>query len=211
LRVISLLSGGIDSAVSTALALDNGAEVISVHMLNYPFANNDSTEKIKKLMQLLAKRFDKKLRLHIVPYSKVQIAIAKNTERKFACVLCRRMMLRIAERVAQNEHAEMLLTGESLGQVASQTLQNLATEHSAVHLPIAQPLLGMDKLEIERIAKNYGTFEISILPGSCCNLAPSKPSTQSRLEKIEFEECKLDIEEIIESAMKEMKTYDFAP
>jgi thiamine biosynthesis protein ThiI len=112
------------------------------------------------------------------------------------CVLCRRMMFRVAERLARRVDAQFLVTGESLGQVASQTLANLNVEERATSLPILRPLIGFDKVEIERIAKSIGTYGISTMPGLCCTMAPKKPSTYARHQDASHEEGNVDIEEL---------------
>lgn len=205
-----MVSGGTDSVVSTALAIEQNAEVVAVHMLNFPFSDVDTTEKIKKILQILAKQFNKKIKLILVPYSKTQTQIAKHTKRKYACVLCRRMMLRVADKVAKQENAQAILTGESLGQVASQTLQNLQTEASAIGIPVLRPLLGMDKLEIERLARKFNTYETSILPGGICRLIPDKPATQAKKEIIESEESKLGVDSLVSELLRGINVYEIA-
>lgn len=208
MKVVSLVSGGIDSAVATALAMEQNAEIVAVHALLYPFSSTDTTEKVKKILQKLANRFNRKIKLIVVPFSEVHEEIAKNTKRKYACVLCKRMMRRAAEKIALQENADALLTGESLGQVASQTLPNLETISTSVSLPVLKPLLGMDKMEIEKLAKKFQTYEISILPGSTCRLVPEKPSTQAKLKVIDEEEKKLDIEKMISEALEGKKVHE---
>jgi len=132
----------------------------------------------------------------MVPHGKAQTEFARNCRRNMECVLCRRMMLRVAERMAAKHGADCIVTGESLGQVASQTLTNIFVEERATKLPIIRPLIGFDKVEIEKIAKNIGTYEISILPGLCCTIAPKKPSTYSRLETALEEETRVDLENL---------------
>lgn len=202
MKLVSLLSGGIDSAVSTSLALrEKGIEVIAVHFLNYPFTEKSSEEKIKKIVHILSKKHKKKIKLAIVPFGKTLTEIGRNAERKYSCVLCRRMMLRVAERIAVKENAMALVTGESLGQVASQTLSNLRAEFIA-GIPVIRPLLGMDKTEIEKIAREIGSYEFSLLPPSCCHLVPEKPSTRAREKLIKEEEAKINVNELIKYAVK---------
>jgi len=199
-KAIALVSGGIDSAVAAVLALEQGMQPVFLHFDTVPLGNTKGREKTMLLARHLAQLFGKKIKVIIIPHGNVLFAIAKNCDRKYGCVLCRRMMLRIAERIAKKEKAGALLTGESLGQVASQTLSNLNAEHSAVSIPIIRPLLSLDKLQIEKLAKKFGTFETSILPSACCSI-PSKPSTRASQTLIEEEEKKLDIESLLRKSL----------
>ena len=203
-KVLSLVSGGIDSAVASALALEQGLELVILHFDTIPLGNTRGKEKTEKLAKHLAKKFGKEIKICVVPHGENLFAIAKNCNRKYGCVICRRMMLRVAEKVAEKEGALALLTGESLGQVASQTLFNLNAEHSALGIPVIRPLLGMDKLEIERLAKGFETFETSILPSACCSI-PVKPSTKATQKRIEEEEKGLEIGALLENSLKNIK------
>jgi thiamine biosynthesis protein ThiI len=201
-KVVSLLSGGIDSPVSTHLLLRKGVEVVAVHYDNQPFTDDKQLNKTKELIKRLEEHSGKMAKKYIVPHGPSQTEIARNTHRRYQCVMCRRMMFRIAERIAEIEGADAIATGESLGQVASQTLPNIRTEEHAVNIPILRPLIGLDKVEIERIAKEIGTYEASIGPGLCCTIVPDKPSTKSRLKVIIEEESKIDLEELVEKAIE---------
>jgi thiamine biosynthesis protein ThiI len=203
-KVLVLVSGGIDSAVVSALALEQGLDISMLHFSTVPLGNTKGLEKTKTLARHLEKKFGKKIKVCVVPHGDTLFAIAKTYNRKYSCVLCRRMMLRIAEKVAKKEGASALVTGESIGQVASQTLFNLNAEHSAQTLPVIKPLLGMDKMEIERLAKKFETFETSILPSACCSI-PSKPATKATEEKILREEKGLEIDKLVKTALKGLK------
>ncbi|MEE9151511.1 MAG: hypothetical protein V3U20_06740 [Thermoplasmata archaeon] len=200
MKLISLISGGIDSPVATQLMLERGAEIVAVHFDNRPFTGDGQLNKTKAIIEHMEKLNKKNIKTFIAPHKGSHIAFAKNCKRNLHCVLCRRMMFRVAEKIAQMEGADALLTGESLGQVASQTLRNINTESQAVDIPILRPLIGLDKLEIERMAKRTGTYEISILPGMCCDMVPKRPSTYSKLSSILEEEEKVDIEGLVEEA-----------
>ncbi|MEE9116372.1 MAG: 7-cyano-7-deazaguanine synthase [Thermoplasmata archaeon] len=202
LKVVSLLSGGIDSPVSTHMLLRKGVEVIALHYDNQPFTDEKMLNKTKELIARLEEHSGKSMKKYIVPHGPSQAAIARNAHRRYQCVMCRRMMFRIAERIAEMEGAEAIATGESLGQVASQTLSNIRTEEQAVNIAILRPLIGLDKVEIERIAKEIGTYEASIGPGLCCTIVPEKPSTKARLKAILVEESKIDIEDLVEKAIE---------
>lgn len=203
MKVVALLSGGIDSAVAIYLMMKQGVDTVAINMDNRPFTDEKQTNKAVKLVEQLSKIFNKKIRMYVVPYGKtIQVAIAKSCNRHLQCVLCRRMMFRVSERIAEKENADAILTGESLGQVASQTLRNIKVEEEAVNLPIIRPLIGLDKVEIIDTAKKIGTYDISISPGLCCTIAPNKPATHSNLSNIKIQEEKLDIDTLAEDAVK---------
>lgn len=210
-KLIALVSGGIDSAVSAALALEAGHELVVLHFERHPLSCLRAQEKVKQIAALLAKRFGKKITFVVVPHSGALTSFVRECEHKMVCVLCRRMMLRIAEMVAHEHNAGALLTGESLGQVASQTLPNMSAESGATEMRVAMPLLGMDKLEIEKLAKHYGTYEISIQPGACCEVVPNKPATASTRARAEAEEAKVDVSGIAEQAFAGRKTIEIGP
>lgn len=202
MKVLSLISGGIDSPVAAALALEQGTIVVFLHFQLYPYSHWQVENNTKEIVKALSKRFNRKLKLILVPFGKIGEDLIKGKQRKYQCILCRRMMLRAASEIGKRENAAAILTGESLGQVASQTLSNITAEQNAASLPVVRPLLGMDKLEIERLAKQFGTYNISIRPGGCCRLSPAKPATKSSMEKIREQEKNLNIERIIKNCLK---------
>ena len=198
MRGLLLISGGIDSPVAGYLMAKQGLELVQVHFDNRPFTSDGEVEKAMALMKKVDEAAGTSSKRLLVPHGKSQAELAKSCRRNMECVLCRRMMFRVAERLARKYDAGFIVTGESLGQVASQTLANINVEERATSLPILRPLIGLDKVEIERIAKRIGTYETSIMPGLCCTIAPKKPSTYSRLAVAQDEESKVDIEKLAE-------------
>jgi len=197
-RAVALLSDGIDSPVAVYLMLTKGVDVIALHMDNGPQARN-AMEKVKLLVDRLERVTGKKIKLFIAPHHPNHQMFVSRCSMKYHCVLCKRMMLKAAEMLAKREGADFILTGGSLGQVASQTLKNLRAEEEAVNLPVIRPLISMDKDDIVRIAREIGTYEISILPGTCCGMAPEHPVTRARLEEIYEEEEKLPLSSMMEA------------
>lgn len=194
MKCIVLLSGGIDSPVAAYMMARQGVELVLVHFDNRPFTSDAELEKARKLMTQLDCATGRKLAKIIVPHGDSQAEVAKNCRSNMQCVLCRRTMFRVAERLALRYGASAIITGESMGQVASQTLANILVEERATTLPVLRPLIGLDKVEIERIAKEIGTYATSTMPGICCTIAPKKPSTYSKLGSAIEEEAKVDIE-----------------
>ncbi len=199
------MSGGIDSPVAAYLMLKLGAEIIALHLDNRPFTDDKQLIKTITHIKQLEKVSNTNIKTYIAPHGDTQLAFARECRHNLQCVLCRRMMLRTAERLAELEGAAAIVTGESLGQVASQTLKNIMVESEAVNLPILRPLIGLDKIEIERIAKEIGTFEISISPGICCTIVPNKPSTYANLKSVLGEETKVDLKILIEDTIEKIK------
>jgi thiamine biosynthesis protein ThiI len=195
-RGVVLISGGIDSPVAGYLMGRQGLELIMAHFDNRPFTSDDEVKKAIGLMKKVDEVLGTKSKKVLVPHGKAQAEFAKCCRRNMECVLCRRMMLRVAERIAKRFDAGFIVTGESLGQVASQTLANINVEERATALPVLRPLIGFDKVEIERIAKRIGTYEISIMPGLCCTIAPKKPSTYAQISQATDEETRVELEKL---------------
>ncbi|HBF5453481.1 TPA: tRNA 4-thiouridine(8) synthase ThiI [Clostridioides difficile] len=208
-RAMSLLSGGIDSPVATWMVAKRGMEVEAVHFHSYPFTSERSQEKVKDLAKILAK-YCGRVRLHKVNILEIQKAIGENCNEEEATILSRRFMMRIAQRLSEKRHCDALITGESIGQVASQTIQGLTCTNAVVDLPVFRPLIAMDKSDIVDIAKKIGTFETSIVPEEdCCSaFSPRKPVTKPRLEKIEKSETALDIEKLVQDAIDKIEVED---
>ncbi len=201
-NVCCLISGGIDSPVAAYRLMKRGCSVIFIHFHSYPYLDKTAQDKVMELVKNLnAYQFSSKL--YLVPFGEIQREISVTVEPAYRVVLYRRMMLRIAREIALKEGARALITGESLGQVASQTLDNMTTIESAVSMPILRPLIGMDKDEIIEEAKRIKTFDTSIMPDQdCCQLfVPKHPSTRTKVREIEFKERSIDIDEMMKKAL----------
>ncbi len=208
-RLITLLSGGLDSPVAAHRLMKRGCRMDFVHFHSYPFLDRTSQDKACQLARQLT-RYQYHGRLFLVPFGEIQqhiIGVAPPPDR---VVLYRRCMLRIAEAIARDRDGQALVTGESLGQVASQTLHNLRVIEAATTLPVLRPLIGMDKTEIMAEAQALGTFETSILPDQdCCTLfVPRHPATRAQPARIEASEAKLDIPALIQMALEAIETVD---
>lgn len=205
MKVVSLVSGGIDSPVAAYLMLNRGVEVVGLHLDNRPFTDDSTLHKTNTLIQRLDELFNTKIKTYVAPHGDAQTEIARNCGRRFQCVLCKRMMYRIGGRVAEKENACALVTGESLGQVASQTLQNLRVLTEAASVPVLRPLIGFDKEDTIKIARRIGTYDTSTQPGLCCTIVPDKPSTSARMDEILEEEKKINVDEMIEDSVSRMR------
>lgn len=197
MRLVALVSSGIDSPVAAYLLAPKATEIIFVHADNRPYADDREIEKFYTLAQYLKKILPTKVRAFLVPHGKTLEAYLQHADQKFTCVFCKRMMLRYAEAIARSEHAQAIVMGDSLGQVASQTLQNIRVVEQAIALPVLRPLLGFDKEDTIKIARKIGTFELSIAPAGGCAAVPIKPSTRARLEQVLDEEKKVDVDELV--------------
>ncbi len=211
-RVAALMSGGIDSPVAAWRMMKRGCRVVFVHFHSVPYLSAASKEKAMALARHLT-RYQYGSRLYMVPFGEIQREIVLTGPPPLRVVLYRRLMVRIAERIARGERCQALVTGESLGQVASQTIENLSRLNEVATLPILRPLIGMDKEEITTQARAIGSFEISIEPDQdCCQLfVPKHPSTRTTQEVIEKAEVGLDIEGLVARgvAEAEWKEYQF--
>jgi thiamine biosynthesis protein ThiI len=210
-RVAALLSGGIDSPVAAWRLMKRGCKVLLIHFHAFPLLDRTTIEKTRRLAQTLT-RWQFRSRLLQVPFGPVQQAIVAACPAPLRVVLYRRFMVRIAERLARRHGAKALVTGESLGQVASQTLDNMAAIDEAAGLPILRPLVGMDKDEIVREARRIGTFETSTLPDmDCCQLfTPPRPALAATLDELRAAEEHLDAPALIEAALAGTEEERFA-
>ncbi len=207
-----LLSGGIDSPVAGHMIAKRGVEIDAVNFFSFPYTSDRAKEKVIELAAILA-QYTAKINLHIVPFTEIQLAIRDNAPEEHMTLLMRRFMMRIAERVARKNQSAALITGESVGQVASQTIAALNVTNQVVDMPVLRPLIGMDKDEIVARSREIGTFETSILPyEDCCTVfTPRHPTTQPRLSAIEKSESALDVETLIETAMAGIETITIYP
>ena len=209
-RVACLLSGGIDSPVAAWRLMRRGCRVILVHFHSYPILSRASQEKVQELARLLA-GFQFHSRLFMVPFGEIQQQVTLSVAPPLRVVIYRRLMMRIAERIARDSRAQALVTGEVVGQVASQTLENLASIDSVVSMPVLRPLIGMDKDEITAEAQRLGTYPISIIPDQdCCTLfTPRHPATKARTVDVERAEATLPIDEIVGRAVAAATVEDY--
>lgn len=202
-RVVALLSGGIDSPVAAWRMMRRGCKATLVHFHSAPFLSRASQDKARELARVLA-RYQLSAKLHLVPIGEIQRQITLSVPGALRVILYRRLMLRIAERIALRSSAHALVTGDVLGQVASQTIENMAVTGAAIGMPIFRPLIGMDKDEIIAEAERLGTYSISIVPDEdCCTLfTPRHPVTRARHGEIEDAERGLPMEEFVDTALR---------
>lgn len=205
-KVVCLLSGGIDSPVAAYRVMRRGCSVVFVHFHSYPYLSKASQEKVQDITEIL-NQYQHPSKLYLISFGDVQKEIVLSVPARYRVVLYRRMMLRLAERIACEVGALALVTGESIGQVASQTLENIATIENAAGLPVIRPLIGMDKGEIMDQAKKLGTYDISIIPDQdCCQMfIPKNPAVRTTIREIERVEKRLDIEKLLNMAFDNMK------
>jgi len=205
-KALLLLSGGIDSPVAGFMMAKRGVEISAVHYHSYPFTSERSEEKVKELASILS-RYTGKIKMFSVNILEIQKEINAKCKENEMTILSRRFMMKIAEKIALREGIDGLITGESLGQVASQTIQSLSVTNAAVNLPVFRPLIGLDKVDIVEIAKDIETFETSILPyEDCCTVfLPKHPVTKPRLEDILKSEELLEVDLLVHKAIENMK------
>ncbi len=201
-RATLLLSGGIDSPVAGWMIAKRGVHINAVHFHSYPYTSDRAKEKVLDLARILSESCCG-IRVHVVPFTKIQMEIHEKCPDEYTTLIMRRFMMRIAERVAISEKSEALITGESIGQVASQTMTALGTTDMVVNMPVFRPVIGFDKTEIIAIAEKIGTMETSSLPyEDCCTVfTPRHPATHPHLDIIEAAEAKLDMEALIQEAV----------
>ncbi len=205
-KAIAMLSGGIDSPVSTFMAMNRGLHITAAHFHSVPKTSPQSIEKVKMLVKKLTD-YQGEIKLLLIPVLEIQEAIAKHTDSRLRLILLRRIMLKIGEKIADNERAKALVTGDSLGQVASQTLENMKATEAATDMLVIRPLVALDKKYIIEKANEIGTYEISILPhdDACALFTPKSPETKAQLKYVEEQCRKLDVEELITNAINKME------
>ncbi len=199
MKAVLLLSGGFDSPVAGYLMKQQGLDIIAVHFSSQPLTDSAAEEKSRTLAKMIGCE-----KFLIVPFGHHLAAIAKNCEHRYYYILMRRMMWRVAEEIAKKEGCTFLITGENLGQVGSQTVENMFLTDKSVTLPIMRPVLSYDKQEIINLAKEIGTHDSSLGPELCCLLGPKNPATKGRIKVVNEEEKKLDILGIVKKAVEEM-------
>ena len=209
-HAMCLLSGGIDSPVAAYRMMRRGCRVRFVHFHAYPILSSASQEKVREIAALLT-RYQLVSRLYVVAFGEVQQRVVVSAPPSLRVVLYRRLMMRIAERLARRAGARALVTGDAVGQVASQTLDNLAVVGDVVRLPVLRPLVGFDKDEITREARALGTYATSIIPDQdCCTLfTPKNPATRARRDEVEQAEAALPIGEMVDAAVARAERHDF--
>ncbi len=203
---VTLLSGGIDSPVSSYMIAKRGVRLIPVHFFSFPYTSQQAKEKVIELTQLLTD-YCGRMTLEIVPFTHIQEEIRDKCPEEFFTLIMRRFMMRIAQRIADSNGCKALVTGENLGQVASQTMEAMAVTEAVTPLPVLRPLVGMDKEEIVTLARKIGTFDTSILPyEDCCTVfTPRHPRTKPRLAEVEAAEAVLDVEGLVEEAFQNIE------
>ncbi len=205
MKFASLLSSGIDSPVATYLLSKKAKEMIFVHADGRPFTDDREIENFKKLARCLKQAMSCKIKTYVVPHGEALAVFKQNCNNRFTCVFCKRMLLRYAEKIAERENADAIVMGDSLGQVASQTLQNICTIQQAISIPILRPLVGFDKEDVIKIAKEIGTYDLSIASSDGCSAVPNKPATMAKLEDLLAQEEEIDVNELVNQAVKKAK------
>jgi tRNA uracil 4-sulfurtransferase len=209
-KALLLLSGGIDSPVAAYLMMKRGVTVEAIHFFSPPFTSDQSLGKVKELCQIISK-FGGKVKLHVIPFTEIQQTIQQAVPKNVSMTTTRRLMMQISDIVREETKCKALVTGENLGQVASQTLDSLAAINAVTNTPILRPLITYDKLEIIDIAQKIGTYETSIVPfEDCCTVfTPANPKTKPRVDKMEYYESFTDFDEMIAKAVRNREIHTF--
>ena len=200
---VTLLSGGIDSPVSTYMIAKRGVRLIPVHFFSFPYTSQQAKDKVVELGRQLT-AYCGRMTMEVVPFTHIQEEIRDKCPEEYFTLIMRRFMMRIAQHIADANGAKAIVTGENLGQVASQTMEAMASTQAVTHLPVLQPLIGMDKEEIITIARKIGTFDTSILPyEDCCTVfTPRHPRTRPQVSEVEAAESALDVDTLVQEAIQ---------
>lgn len=201
-----MISGGIDSPVALYKVARRGAKIYAVHFHSYPYTSEMAKQKVIDLLKI-SSLYAGKIKAFFVPFTRIQEEIHRNCNDNYMITLMRRIMMRIAEKLCYEYNCKAIVTGESLGQVASQTMESIISSNSVVHMPVYRPLIGDDKEDIIKVAKDIGTFETSILPyEDCCTVfLPKNPIIKPNLTTVKREEQKLKIDELIDDALNKIE------
>ena len=206
-RAMLLLSGGIDSPVAGYMIAKRGVKLEAVHFFSYPYTSDRAKDKVMKLAEIIGE-YTAGIKVHVVPFTEIQLEIRDKCPEEHLTLVMRRFMMEIAQRIAEKRGCQALITGESIGQVASQTMGALGVTDDAVTMPVFRPLIGMDKEEIVEISRKIDTFETSILPyEDCCTVfTPRHPSTKPKIEKVIASQMLLDCERLVNEAVEGTET-----
>ena len=202
MKFVSLVSSGIDSPVATYLLSKKADEIILLHGDIMPFTDQREIENFTRLVDHLKKIIPCFIKTYVIPHGENLNTFKQNCNNRYTCVFCKRILLRYAERIAEIEGADAIIMGDSLGQVASQTIQNIRAIDDAINIPILRPLIGLDKEDVVRIAKKIGTYDLSILPSTECNAVSKKPATRAKLDRILNEENKINVNKLVKKAVE---------
>lgn len=211
-KAMVLLSGGIDSPVASYMIASRGCPLEAIYFHTFPYTSDRAKEKVFDLAKIVS-QYSGLIRLHVVDFTDCQLELNDKVPEELMTVVMRRMMMRVAEQKAIQNDCQALVTGESLGQVASQTMEAIYSTDKVVEMPIFRPLIGLDKEDTIKIARDIDTFETSILPyDDCCTVFVAKhPNTRPRLEKVEQAEMKLDINDLINQCLGKIESFDIRP
>ncbi|MBQ6654901.1 MAG: tRNA 4-thiouridine(8) synthase ThiI [Erysipelotrichaceae bacterium] len=211
-KALLMLSGGIDSPVAGYLTMKRGVQIEAIHYASMPYTSQEALNKVKELTRLIS-GYQGQIWLHVIPFTDIQLQIYKYADESYAITLMRRMMYRLAEMVSEKKKCLAIVNGESIGQVASQTLDSMNAINCVVTMPVIRPLVAYDKLEIIELARKIGTYETSILPyEDCCTIFdPKDPVTKPRRDKCERYESRFDWQPMLEKAVENMETIVINP
>jgi len=207
-KAIALVSGGIDSPVAAWMMMKRGLDVIALFLNPEPLVDKRTIDRTRRTVEKLAEWKGAPIKTYIAPYGDSLIELLKAEDHSLGCVLCKRMIYRVGEKVAEMEGTKALITGENLGQVASQTADNLATITAVSRTPIFRPLIGFDKMDIIELAKKIGTYEASIAPANCCLGPPKHPAISANLNRVEKAESELPISDMVQEMLDNMAIED---